>query len=388
MKEIILIKNGELALKGLNRSSFESTLAKNIKRRLHSLGKFKVIRSQSTITVEPFDESFDMEEAEDQISRIFGIAGYERAAAVEKDMDVILKTTPVYLSEALKNASTFKVEAKRADKTFPLKSPEICCDVGEAVLNAFPHIRVDVKNPDLTIVIEIRESAAYIHGDQKKGAGGMPVGTNGRATLLLSGGIDSPVAGWMIAKRGVHINAVHFHSYPYTSDRAKEKVLDLARILSESCCGIRVHIVPFTKIQMEIHEKCPEEYTTLIMRRFMMRIAEKVARQENSEALITGESVGQVASQTMTALGTTDMVVDMPVFRPLIGFDKEEIIAVSEKIGTFETSSLPYEDCCTVFTPRHPATHPKMEKILEGESKLDIDGLIDEAMAGIEIVCC
>jgi len=218
--------------------------------------------------------------------------------------------------------------------------------------------------------------------------GGMPVGTNGRATLLLSGGIDSPVAGWMIAKRGVQINAVHFHSYPYTSDRAKEKVLDLARIISESCCGIRVHIVPFTKIQMEIHEKCPDEYSTLIMRRYMMRIAERVALQERSEALITGESIGQVASQTMAALGTTDCVVNMPVFRPLIGFDKVEIIDIAKKIGTFETSSLPYEDCCTVFTPRHPATNPKMDKILEGESKLDSEALIEEAIAGIEIVTC
>ena len=280
-----------------------------------------------------------------------------------------------------------KSEARRSDKNYFMDSPAINIEMGHRILTANKNLSVDVKKPQHTMNVEIRDMA-YLYVKVIPAVGGMPVGTNGRATLLLSGGIDSPVAGWMIAKRGVHINAVHFHSYPYTSDRAKEKVLDLARILSESCCGIRVHIVPFTKIQMEIHEKCPEEYTTLIMRRFMMRIAEKVARQENSEALITGESVGQVASQTMTALGTTDMVVDMPVFRPLIGFDKEEIIAVSEKIGTFETSSLPYEDCCTVFTPRHPATHPKMEKILEGESKLDVDGLIDEAMAGIEIVCC
>ena len=280
-----------------------------------------------------------------------------------------------------------KSEARRSDKNYFMDSPAINIEMGHRILTANKNLSVDVKKPQHTMNVEIRDMA-YLYVKVIPAVGGMPVGTNGRATLLLSGGIDSPVAGWMIAKRGVHINAVHFHSYPYTSDRAKEKVLDLAHILSESCCGIRVHIVPFTKIQMEIHEKCPEEYTTLIMRRFMMRIAEKVARQENSEALITGESVGQVASQTMTALGTTDMVVDMPVFRPLIGFDKEEIIAVSEKIGTFETSSLPYEDCCTVFTPRHPATHPKMEKILEGESKLDIDGLIDEAIAGIEIVCC
>lgn len=279
MKEIILIKNGELALKGLNRSSFESTLAKNIKRRLQSLGKFKVIRSQSTITVEPFDESFDMEEAEDQISRIFGIAGYERAAAVEKDMDVILKTTPVYLSEVLKNASTFKVEAKRADKTFPLKSPEICCDVGEAVLNAFPHIRVDVKNPDLTIVIEIRENAAYIHGDQKKGAGGMPVGTGGKAALLISGGIDSPVAGWMMAKRGVVLNAVHFASPPFTSPMSEMKVHDLLAKVAKYSGTIKLITVPFTEIQENIRDKCPEELFTLIMRRYMMRISNILAEK-------------------------------------------------------------------------------------------------------------
>lgn len=311
MKEIILIKNGELALKGLNRSSFESTLAKNIKRRLQSLGKFKVIRSQSTITVEPFDESFDMEEAEDQISRIFGIAGYERAAAVEKDMDVILKTTPVYLSEALKNASTFKVEAKRADKTFPLKSPEICCDVGEAVLNAFPHIRVDVKNPDLTIVIEIRENAAYIHGDQKKGAGGMPVGTGGKAALLISGGIDSPVAGWMMAKRGVELIAIHFASPPYTSQRAEQKVHSLLRQVAKYSGRIMLFVVPFTEIQELIKDNCPEEVFTLIMRRMMMRISQEIAVKEGCQALITGESVGQVASQTMPAIACTDAVTSI-----------------------------------------------------------------------------
>ena len=282
---------------------------------------------------------------------------------------------------------TFKVTARRSDKRYPLDSPAINGQIGHRVLVANKNLSVDVKNPDHVMNVEIRDHA-YLYVKVVPAVGGMPVGTNGRATLLLSGGIDSPVAGWMIAKRGVHISAVHFHSYPYTSDRAKEKVLDLARILSESCCGIRVHIVPFTKIQMEIHEKCPDEYTTLIMRRFMMRIAERVAISEKSEALITGESIGQVASQTMTALGTTDMVVNMPVFRPVIGFDKTDIIAIAEKIGTMETSSLPYEDCCTVFTPRHPATHPHLDIIEEAEAKLDMEALIQEAMDGIEIVTC
>lgn len=385
MKEIILIKNGELALKGLNRSSFESTLAKNIKRRLQSLGKFKVIRSQSTITVEPFDESFDMEEAEDQISRIFGIAGYERAAAVEKDMDVILKTTPVYLSEALKNASTFKVEAKRADKTFPLKSPEICCDVGEAVLNAFPHIRVDVKNPDLTIVIEIRENAAYIHGDQKKGAGGMPVGTGGKAALLISGGIDSPVAGWMMAKRGVELIAIHFASPPYTSQRAEQKVHSLLRQVAKYSGRIMLFVVPFTEIQELIKDNCPEEVFTLIMRRMMMRISQEIAIKEGCQALITGESVGQVASQTMPAIACTDAVTSMPVFRPLIGMDKDEVIAISRKIETFDISIQPYEDCCTVFTPKHPRTHPTIAGVEKAERGTEWDEPIKRAVEGTKV---
>ncbi len=384
MKEIILIKNGELALKGLNRSSFESTLAKNIKRRLQSLGKFKVIRSQSTITVEPFDESFDMEEAEDQISRIFGIAGYERAAAVEKNMGVILKTTPVYLSEALKSASTFKVEAKRADKTFPLKSPEICCDVGEAVLNAFPHIRVNVKNPDLTIVIEIRENAAYIHGDQKKGAGGMPVGTGGKAALLISGGIDSPVAGWMMAKRGVVLNAVHFASPPFTSPMSEMKVHDLLAKVAKYSGTIKLITVPFTEIQENIRDKCPEELFTLIMRRYMMRISNILAEKEGCEAVVTGESVGQVASQTLTAMMSTDSVSRLPVLRPLVGMDKNEIVVISRKIDTFDISIRPFEDCCTVFTPKHPRLHPKPEEIEKAELSLDSDALISRAVEGVK----
>lgn len=325
-----------------------------------------------------------MEEAEDQISRIFGIAGYERAAAVEKDMDVILKTTPVYLSEALKNASTFKVEAKRADKTFPLKSPEICCDVGEAVLNAFPHIRVDVKNPDLTIVIEIRENAAYIHGDQKKGAGGMPVGTGGKAALLISGGIDSPVAGWMMAKRGVVLNAVHFASPPFTSPMSEMKVHDLLAKVAKYSGTIKLITVPFTEIQENIRDKCPEELFTLIMRRYMMRISNILAEKEGCEAIVTGESVGQVASQTLTAMMSTDSVSRLPVLRPLVGMDKNEIVVISRKIDTFDISIRPFEDCCTVFTPKHPRLHPKPEEIEKAELSLDSDALINRAVEGVK----
>ena len=381
MREILLVRFGEVFLKGQNRPFFMKKLMDHIRQAVRPVNG-RVWMSEGRFYVSDFT---DMDECIRRVTRVFGVHSVSPAIEMDKDDFGAICEQAAKMMEPL--SGTFKVLARRSDKRYPLDSPAIMREAGGYILEHVPHLSVDVNHPDHTMMIEIRDHA-YLSVKRIPAVEGMPMGTNGKACLLLSGGIDSPVAGWMIAKRGVHINAVHFHSYPYTSDRAKEKVLDLARILSESCCGIRVHIVPFTKIQMEIHEKCPEEYTTLIMRRFMMRIAEKVARQENSEALITGESVGQVASQTMTALGTTDMVVDMPVFRPLIGFDKEEIIAVSEKIGTFETSSLPYEDCCTVFTPRHPATHPKMEKILEGESKLDIDGLIDEAIAGIEIVCC
>ena len=324
-----------------------------------------------------------METAIDRVTRVFGVHSVCPAVEMEKEDFEAVCTQAVKMAEGL--TGTFKVNARRSDKRYPMQSMQINKEVGYRILQANPDLKVDVHHPDHLVNIEIREKA-YLYVRVIPAVGGMPVGTNGNATLLLSGGIDSPVAGWMIAKRGVRINAVHFHSYPYTSDRAKEKVLDLARKLSYSCCGIKVHIVPFTEIQMQIHEKCPEEYTTLIMRRFMMRIAERIARQTESEALITGESIGQVASQTMQALGTTDSVVGMPVFRPLIGFDKSEIIAIARKIGTLEISELPYEDCCTVFTPRHPATKPKMGKILEGEQRLDVEKLIEDALAGTEMV--
>ena len=381
MRELLLVRYGEIFLKGQNRPVFMRALVKRIKRAVQDLGA-TVYLNDSRIFVTDYS---DQDEAIRKVTKVFGVHSVCPAIEMPKEDFDAVAAQAVSMMADLKG--TFKVTARRSDKRYPLDSPAINGQIGHRVLVANKNLSVDVKNPDHVMNVEIRDHA-YLYVKVVPAVGGMPVGTNGRATLLLSGGIDSPVAGWMIAKRGVHINAVHFHSYPYTSDRAKEKVLDLARILSESCCGIRVHVVPFTKIQMEIHEKCPDEYTTLIMRRFMMRIAERVAISEKSEALITGESIGQVASQTMTALGTTDMVVNMPVFRPVIGFDKTEIIAIAEKIGTMETSSLPYEDCCTVFTPRHPATHPHLDIIEAAEAKLDMEALIQEAMDGIEIVTC
>ena len=381
MRELLLVRYGEIFLKGQNRPVFMRALVKRIKRAVQDLGA-TVYLNDSRIFVTDYS---DQDEAIRKVTKVFGVHSVCPAIEMPKeDFDAVAAQAVAMMADL---KGTFKVSARRSDKRYPLDSPAINGQIGHRVLVANKNLSVDVKNPDHVMNVEIRDHA-YLYVKVVPAVGGMPVGTNGRATLLLSGGIDSPVAGWMIAKRGVHINAVHFHSYPYTSDRAKEKVLDLARILSESCCGIRVHVVPFTKIQMEIHEKCPDEYTTLIMRRFMMRIAERVAISEKSEALITGESIGQVASQTMTALGTTDMVVNMPVFRPVIGFDKTEIIAIAEKIGTMETSSLPYEDCCTVFTPRHPATHPHLDIIEEAEAKLDMEALIQEAIEGIEIVTC
>ena len=381
MRELLLVRYGEIFLKGQNRPVFMRALVKRVKRAVQDLGA-TVYLNDSRIFVTGYD---DQDEAIRRVTKVFGVHSVCPAIEMPKeDFDAVAAQAVGMMADL---RGTFKVSARRSDKRYPLDSPAINGEIGHRVLMANRNLSVDVKKPDHVLNVEIRDHA-YLYVKVVPAVGGMPVGTNGKATLLLSGGIDSPVAGWMIAKRGVHISAVHFHSYPYTSDRAKEKVLDLARILSESCCGIRVHIVPFTRIQMEIHEKCPEVYTTRSMRRFMMRIAERVARAEGAEALITGESIGQVASQTMTALGTTDMVVDMPVFRPVIGFDKSEIVAIAEKIGTMETSSLPYEDCCTVFTPRHPATHPKLDMILLGESRLDVEGLIQEAMDGIEIVTC
>ncbi len=381
MKEIILIKNGELALKGLNRSNFEDALIKNMKRRIKDLGEFTIRKAQSTIYLEPKDEDFDFEEALVRISRVFGIAAFSRACVCEKDINDILEKSVVYLRESMENIRTFKVEAKRADKNFPLTSPEICRELGGKLLSEYHHLKVDVHNPDLIVNVEIRDYGAYVRGEQIAGAGGLPVGTAGIASILISGGIDSPVAAWTMAKRGLRLNAIHFASPPYTSARAEMKVKTLLSKVSKYAGCINLAIVPFTEIQDEIAKNCPEDYFTLIMRRMMMRISQKIAQKEGSLALITGESLGQVASQTLPALVTTDAVCNMPVLRPLIGMDKEEIVRISRVIDTFETSILPYEDCCTVFTPKHPKTRPTLAQCEEAESGLDIDGLIEKAIA-------
>ena len=382
MKEVILIKNGEIVLKGLNRSSFEDILIKNLRRSIKPCGKAQITKAQSTIYVVPQEDEFDFDRALGAVSRVFGIAAFSRALVCEKDMDDIIEKGVPYLADALSAARTFKVEAKRADKRFPVKSPDICAEMGAKLLAAYPHLRVNVKNPDITVNVEIRDFGAYVHAGQMLGAGGMPTGTGGRAAILISGGIDSPVASYMMAKRGIELFAVHFASSPYTSLRAEMKVKELLGKVVGYCGAIRLAIVPFTEIQEQISRECPEEYFTLIMRRFMMKIADRLARENNCQALITGESVGQVASQTIYALAVTDSVVDMPVFRPCIGMDKEEIIQISRKIDTFDISVQPYEDCCTVFTPKHPRTRPTVDAVIEAESPLDFDALIDRAVDG------
>lgn len=384
MKEIILLKNGEIALKGLNRSVFEDKLISNARRRLEELGKFGFRKAQSTIFVEPKDEDIDLDEAVDILQKVYGIIALTKAAVVEKDFEAIKETAVTYLKDELMEAKTFKVDAKRSDKSFPLKSPEICRELGGYILENFPHLTVDVHNPDVNVVVEVRDYAAYVHGKQLPGAGGIPVGSGGRALLLLSGGIDSPVAGAMMAKRGLEVYAIHFASPPYTSERAKQKVITLAEKMTAYCGRINLFVVPFTEIQERIKDDCPEELFTVIMRRYMMRIACRIARQQDCEALVTGESVGQVASQTIQAMSCTDAVADMPVLRPVVGMDKEEIIKVAHKIDTFETSILPYEDCCTVFTPKHPRTKPVMKFVELAEQAMDMENLIDRAVKGTE----
>ena len=386
MKEIILIKNGELALKGLNRRTFEDMLVKNLRRRLESVGKFKFTIAQSTIVAEPENETIDLDEAVERISKVFGIAGFSRAAAVEKDMEVILKSAEEYLAPQLLTVRSFKVEAKRSDKKFPLQSPEICRETGGYLLRKFPHLEVDVHNPDMVVTVEVRDGYAYIHGKQIKGAGGMPTGSAGKAALLISGGIDSPVAGYMMAKRGLELMAVHFASPPYTSERAEQKVHSLLRQVSKYSGRIALWVVPFTETQEMIKDNCPEEIFTVIMRRMMMRVAQIIAAKQNAGALITGESVGQVASQTMPAIACTDNVCEMRVFRPLIGMDKDEVVAISRKIETFDISILPYEDCCTVFTPKHPRTRPTVDYVAECEKALEVDGLVNEAAENARLV--
>ena len=378
--EMLLLKLGEVVLKGLNRRSFEDKLVKTVRHRMKACGSFQVYVRQSTIYVEPQKDDCDMEAAYKAAKQIFGVVTIARAVPCEKDINAIVETAKTYLADAFAAARTFKVESKRADKMFHLNSIQISQAVGGELAEAFPHVAVDVHKPDLTVYVEIREKAAYVHAPSVPGAGGLPVGTGGRAVSLLSGGLDSPVSSWMIARRGVELEMVHFVSPPYTSQQAQDKVIQLAQDLTPYCGRMLIHVIPFTKIQEEIRRNCPEEYFTLIMRRFMMRISEAVAKKAGAHALVTGESLGQVASQTMMALGVTEDVTTMPVLRPLIGTDKVEIIRIAREIGTYDTSILPYEDCCTVFTPRHPAIRPDIEAVREAESVLDIDGLVAEAL--------
>jgi thiamine biosynthesis protein ThiI len=377
MNEIILLKCGEIALKGLNKSGFEDSLLSNCRRRIADLGEFSYKKSQSTLYIEPQSEDIDLDETVSRLQKIFGIVALTRAAAAEKNFPDLAETAKIYLADILTKCRTFKVEAKRSDKSFPMTSPEISRELGGVLLERFPHLKVDVNHPDIVVMVEIRERAAYIHGNQLPGAGGMPVGTSGKALLLLSGGIDSPVAGYMMAKRGLEVEALHFQSPPYTGERAWLKVKTLAQQLCDYCGKIDLFSAAFTEIQEEIKRNCSEELFTVIMRRFMMRVALRLAEKEGCGALITGESLAQVASQTLPAIACTDAVCDIPVFRPLIGMDKQEIVEIAQRIGTFETSILPYEDCCTVFTPRHPRTRPTIEMIEEAEKALDIPALLE-----------
>ncbi len=385
MREVMLIKLGEIVLKGLNRKNFEDKLVRTIKRRIAEHGEFRVINQQSTIYLIPQGETVDFARIEKTVGKIFGISRYARAAQCDKDLAAIKGTAVEYLGGVLSKMRTFKVESKRSDKKFSLKSPEISAAVGEHILEAFPHLSVDVHNPEITVTVEVRDFGAYVRGDSLPGAGGIPVGTGGRAAVLISGGIDSPVAAWMLAKRGVELIAIHFASPPYTSLRAEQKVELLLRKVAEFAGKITMITVPFTEIQEDIKKNCAEDFFTVIMRRFMMRISEIIAKRYRCKALITGESLGQVASQTMDAIICTNDVAKMPIFRPLIGMDKDEIVEIARKIETFETSILPYEDCCTVFTPKHPRTKPVLSDIQREESKINCENLIRSAIEAIKI---
>ena len=384
MREIILLKLGELVLKGLNRRSFEDKLQANLHRRLHPFGQFRVYTRQSATYVEPMQDSCDVEGAYEALKKVFGIVGLSLAWPCEKDKDAILAAAQEFLGDKLRAAKTFKVETKRADKAFPMTSIQLSQYVGGELHERYPNLTVDVHHPELTVFVEVRDFSAYVHASPEPGAGGLPVGINGRAAALLSGGIDSPVAAYMIAKRGVALDLVHFFSYPYTSQQAQDKVLELARLLTPYTGQLIVHVVPFTAIQEELRRSCPEELFTIVMRRFMMRIAQKVAERCGAKALVTGESLGQVASQTMDAMHVTGAVVNLPVLRPVVGMDKEEIVQISRKIGTYDTSILPYEDCCTVFTPRHPRLRPVLGEVEHAEEKLDLDKMVQAAVDGIE----
>ena len=386
MKEVLLCKYGEIVLKGANRSYFEDMLCKELRKRAKKCGNFDISRAQSTVYVEPLDEFCDMDAMLAEAQKVFGIVAIARAYVCEKSLEDISRVARECIAPEIRKYRTFKVEAKRSDKRFPLDSMDLSREIGGVLLSANPRVKVDVREPEIIVKVEIRERAAYIYAGHHKGAGGMPVGTNGKGLLLLSGGIDSPVAGYMMAKRGVKLEAVHFESFPYTSERALQKVLDLAKIVSDYSGEIYVHIISLTHIQEELVKHCNEEYFTLLLRRYMVALANMVAKKYDCGALITGESVGQVASQTMQAIGVTDAVAEIPVFRPCIGMDKEEIVQISRKIGTFATSILPYEDCCTVFTPKHPKTKPELQKVVAEENKLPFNELVEEAFATMKTV--
>ena len=379
MKEVILCKYGEIILKGANKSQFESLLLREVRRRAAHVGQFEVTYAQSTVCIAPLTDMEDMEEMFRQAKHVFGFVGITRAAVAEKTVEDICRVAAEYLPPYLAGARKLRVEAKRSDKRFPLKSPELAGEVGGAILSVMPHLKVDLTHPDVTVRVEVRDQYAYVHAGQEKGAGGIPLGSGGRGLLLLSGGIDSPVAGYMMARRGLALDALYFESIPYTSELAREKVFTLAKLMTEYCGKIRMHVISLTKIQEAIRDNCDEDYFTLLLRRFMMRLSCRMAEQCGAPALITGESLGQVASQTMAAICVTEAASDRPILRPCIGMDKEEIVRTAREIGTFETSILPYEDCCTVFTPRHPKTQPVLEKVLEQEAKLDYETLLEEA---------
>lgn len=385
MKEIILVKYGEIALKGLNKNTFENIMIKNIKRRLKSLGKFVYSKAQSTLYIEPETDEIDLNETVERLKKVFGIAALCRVCVCEKNFDDICEKSFEYLEDVLPYAKTFKVTAKRADKAFLMKSPEICMELGGYLLQKFPNLTVDVKNPEVTVTVEIRDTNAYVHAENIKGAGGLPVGSSGKAMLLLSGGIDSPVAGYMMAKRGIHISAIHYVSPPYTSERARLKVEQLCDKITDYCGTVAFFCVPFTEIQEAIKNNCPEEFFTIIMRRLMMEIAQRISEKDECVALITGESVGQVASQTLPAIACTDAVCRIPVFRPLIGMDKTEIVEISRKIDTFDISTQPYEDCCTVFTPRHPKVRPVLSEVETAQASFDFEPLIQKAVEETEL---
>lgn len=383
-REVILLKQGEIALKGLNRRAFEDVLLKNIRRRLQGAGKFTVTALQSTVYVQPGDDSADMDLAEERCAKVFGVVGCTRAGEAEKDLQKICEKAADYLKDRLEEVGTFKVECKRSDKKFPYQSPEISAEVGGYLLEQYPHLTVDVHHPDITVWVEVRESCAYVHADPKPGAGGIPVGTGGKAAVLISGGLDSPVAAWCMAKRGVELTAIHFASPPYTSELAHEKVVRLLRKVSEYAGRIKMVTVNFTKLQEAIRDCCQEDLNTVILRRFMLRAAEQIAREEGCSALITGESLGQVASQTIQAIACTDAVAAMPVFRPLIGSDKSEIVKLAYQIDTYDISIEPYEDCCTIFTPRHPRTRPILHFVEDAEKAIDGATLLQEALQDME----